>query len=108
MFTLLLATGCVTDPCRSLCVDVAASVDGCIAEWGVTWPDIGATTRRAWRVECQDAWATTRAGMEVRQIPAAEGACADASRALESATCAEVAAMLPASATTVPEDSGYP
>ncbi len=103
---LLLALGCVTDPCRALCVDLAASVEGCLPGWGVTWSQVGVDSRRAWRVACQDAWAATRASMEVRQVPAAEDACADASGALEAASCDDVAAMLPTP--PLPEDSGYP
>ncbi len=88
-----LLAGCSSDPCASLCVELAREVDACQASWGTTWDDLGAPTRAAWRSSCQEDWAIVRADMEPRQVSAAEEACATTSDALGEQGCDELRAV---------------
>ncbi len=89
----VVLAGCSSDPCASLCVELAREVDACHAAWGTTWDDLGASTRAAWRATCQDDWAIVRADMEPRQVSAAEDACATTSDALAEQGCDELRAV---------------
>ena len=70
--------GCASDPCATLCVDVAFRLDECLPEWGLTWEELGAESRPDWRTRCQNEWDAVRSGLEAREIPASEDQCADA------------------------------
>ncbi len=86
-------SGCLADPCNTLCLDVALRLDDCRDAWGLAWEDLGAPSRAGWRTDCQAAWDDTRAGLEARQVPGAEATCEDASATLEDATCDELRAL---------------
>jgi hypothetical protein len=85
-------SGC-GDPCQDLCVTVARELDACMPDWGLTWEDLGAESRAAWRLDCQDDWARARATLEARQVPAAESTCEDADADLVGYTCDDLRAM---------------
>ncbi len=85
--TLALLAGCASDPCASLCAELARELDTCHDVWGTTWEDLSAPSRAAWRADCQDDWAIVRADMEPRQVSAAEDACATTSDSLSEPSC---------------------
>jgi hypothetical protein len=84
---------CFADPCTTLCLDVALRLDDCRDAWGLTWQDLGASSRAGWRTDCQAAWDDARAGLEARQVPGAESTCEDAATTLDGATCDELRAL---------------
>ena len=86
-------SGCFADPCNALCLEAALRLDECRDAWGLTWQDLGASSRAGWRTDCQAAWDDTRAGLEARQVPAAEGTCEDAASSLDAASCDELRAL---------------
>ena len=88
-----LLAGCGTDSCAALCTSVASRIDACRAEWGASWEDFGANSRREMRVDCQDEWDATRADLEAREIPAADDQCDDAQAELDSLGCDELRAL---------------
>ena len=90
LLTLLCACG---DPCQDLCVSVARELDDCMPDWGLTWEDLGAETRAAWRLDCQSDWSRARATLEARQVPAAESTCEEAEEDLTALTCDDLRAM---------------
>ncbi|MFZ5475977.1 MAG: hypothetical protein ACOZNI_04320 [Myxococcota bacterium] len=85
--------GCGGDPCRDLCADVAGRIEECRGEWGASWEDFGADSRRAFRTDCQNEWDETRAELEAREVPAADEQCEDAVTTLAAMSCDEVRAL---------------
>ncbi len=59
----------------------------------MAWDDLGADSRRVWRLSCQAEWDAQRSELEAREIPAAEDACVDGSVTLEELGCAELRAL---------------
>ena len=92
-FLLLVVSGCGTDPCRGLCLDVALALDECREGWGTTWEDLGAASRRDFRTTCQEDWDATRADLEARQLPAAEEECSAGKAELATMTCDDLRAL---------------
>lgn len=93
MLFLMFALACSTDPCTSLCANVAKRLDGCRGEWGATWEDLGAVSRADLRQTCQDEWDITRGEIPTRQIPEAQDACDAATSDLANASCDELRAL---------------
>ncbi len=87
LLVALVAPGCADDPCRALCTTLAARIDTCRGDWDVTWEDLGATSRRSWRVACENGWDTTRSDVDAREVPPAEEACEDATSELADLEC---------------------
>ena len=90
---MLAGAGCAADPCRTTCADLARSFGACLDGWGLTWEDLGATSRAEWRAECSADWESARAELEARQLDDAEGRCDEASATLAELDCAELWAL---------------
>jgi hypothetical protein len=86
-------SACGSDPCRTLCVDLAVELDACVTEWGTGWEELGADSRREWRTACQADWDAQRSTLEAREVPAAESACDDAALELADVGCDELRAL---------------
>ncbi len=84
---------CKPDPCDALCVSVARRLDGCRAEWGATWEDLGAKSKADMQRTCKDDLAIDRGGWPARQIPEADAECDGASADLSAASCDELRAL---------------
>lgn len=87
LFLCVFVAGCGADPCRSLCTNVASSVSGCLDGWGSDWEDLGATSQRDFRSQCEAEWDATRSALEARQLPEAEDRCGAAAVDLARLDC---------------------
>ena len=76
--SLALGTaGCGADDCESLCVRTTARLALCLDQWSASWEDLGASSQRSFRRQCENDWAMTRADLEPREVRLALEACDD-------------------------------
>lgn len=78
--------GCGADACESLCDDVALLLDECVDDWPLTWDELGAGGRVAYRNECRQDWSNLRADLESWELDDALAQCEEGSAALQRLT----------------------
>ncbi len=79
-------SGCGADKCESLCEDVALLLDQCVDDWPVTWDELGAGGRVAYRNECRENWSDVRSELESWELDDALAQCEEGSTALQRTT----------------------
>ena len=84
LLLVAVLVGCSTeDDCETLCGQTSSLLGGCLADWPISWSDLDATNRRAFRRACQNRWAEERADLEPREIDDALEQCTKGLEALE-------------------------
>ncbi len=81
LFSVVM-TGCGTDSCERLCVEVGQRLDACLEDWPTDWGEVDAANRAAFRRTCQDEWSSVRADLEPRELDDGLDQCDDSSAAL--------------------------
>jgi hypothetical protein len=87
--TVLVACG---DRCERLCDEVADAVAVCRPD-GLSWADLGATSRRSYALECKRDWDETSAALGSRDLELSLDVCEDAQDELAALSCDEIIAL---------------
>jgi hypothetical protein len=80
------------DRCERLCDDVADAVAVCRPN-GLSWADLGATSRRSYALECKRDWDETSAALGSRELELSLDVCEDAQDELAALSCDEIIAL---------------
>ena len=94
-FCVGVLSGCIQDPCTSMCERVASQLQECLSDWPVSWEVFEVSSEQEFFDSCQTSWSIERSVLESRALDDAYEQCNESLDYLKSTTyiCDEMRAL---------------